>query len=170
MRRIALAAALCIANAAAPAFAADPAPAPATAQASVESIDRLLEVMDMENMMSGMMAQMSGAQQAMVADAFGQDLSDEDKARMRETLKETDAIIQKAMAWPVLEPIVRKVYAQVFTAAEVDAMIAFYNSPEGASILKKSPQAAGLTMQEMQPVMTAAMQEVKAALDAKAGK
>ena len=166
MRRLALAIALCIIATTTPAFAADPAPQ--ATQASAESIDRLLDVMDMENMMAGMMAQMSAAQQKMVADAFGKDLSDKDKARMQDVVAETNAIVQKAMAWPALEPVIRKVYAQVFTAQEVHAMTAFYDSAEGASILRKTPQAAALTMQELQPVMAAAMEEVKATLEARA--
>ena len=47
-------------------------------------------------------------------------------------------------------------------------MTAFYDSAEGASILRKTPQAAALTMQELQPVMAAAMEEVKATLEARA--
>ena len=60
---------------------------------------------------------------------------------------------------------VRKVYAQVFDKREVDAMIAFYSSPEGASILKKSPQVLAATMQEVQPIARDTMTEVKAMID-----
>lgn len=82
----------------------------------------------------------------------------------------SSTIIQKHLSWEALEPVVRKVYMQVFSKREVQAMTAFYASPEGASILKKSPQAMGLTMQEIQPAMQAAMQEVKTAIEQKAAK
>ena len=44
-------------------------------------------------------------------------------------------------------------------------MVAFYGSAEGQSILKKSPQAMALTMQEMQPVMQDMMADLKQDLD-----
>ena len=52
--------------------------------------------------------------------------------------------------------------------AEVDAMIAFYGSVEGASILRKAPQAMSLTMQEMQPLMQGLMEDIKADIDKEA--
>ena len=44
-------------------------------------------------------------------------------------------------------------------------MIAFYGSTEGASILRKSPQAMTLTMQEMQPLMMRLMEDIKVDID-----
>ena len=108
------------------------------------------------------------AQEKMLADAFGGDLTEEKRKQMQAAMATSNAVIQKHLSWDALEPIVRKVYTQVFSAREVQAMTAFYASPEGASILKKSPQAMALTMQEIQPVMLAAMQEVKAAIEQQA--
>jgi hypothetical protein len=59
----------------------------------------------------------------------------------------------------------RKVYSQVFDNREVDAMIAFYSTPEGASILRKSPQVLAVAMQEIQPIARDAMLEAKAMID-----
>ena len=158
MHRTLLSLALAFAFVAAPpAFATDPAPA----RASDADIQRLLEVMDMKTMMADMMRQMSEAQRPMLMEAFGQELSDADRQRMERLLVRVDAITQKHMDWSALEPIVREVYARVFDAREVAAMTAFHSTPEGASILRKSPQAAALTMQELQPIMVAAMQEVQ---------
>lgn len=167
MRRIGLSLALLLAFA--PAIAAEPAPQQATsAAASAADVDRLLQAMDMKTMMAGILQQMSAAQEKMLADAFGSDLTEDKRKQMQETMAATNTIIQKHLGWDALEPIVRKVYTQIFTQAEVRAMTAFYTSPEGASILKKSPQAMALTMQEIQPVMMAAMQDVKAEIDRQA--
>ena len=172
MRRIAvLALALCLGCA--PAFAADPAPAPAPAPAPVPDsmrasdadIDRLLQVMDAKSMMDKLMQQMATSQQAMVEDAFGKDVSDAERTRMRDLIAKTNAITIKHMSWTVLEPVMRKVYAQAYDKQEVDAMIAFYSTPEGASILKKSPQVLAIIMQEIQPVARDAMVEIKAMID-----
>ncbi|QNN45537.1 DUF2059 domain-containing protein [Thermomonas brevis] len=171
MRRIGLSLALLFAFA--PAIAAEPPAQAAAAQAAAESasaadVDRLLQAMDMKAMMAGMMQQMGAAQEKMLADAFGNDLTEDKRKQMQEAMAASNAIIQKHLSWDALEPIVRKVYAQVFSKREVQAMTAFYASPEGASILKKAPQAMALTMQEIQPVMLSAMQEVKTAIEQQA--
>ena len=167
MRRIVLA--LALAASFAPAFAAEPAPAPAVVpvadRASDADIDRLLQVMDAKSMMDKVMQQMSASQQAMVEDAFGKDVSDADRTRAHDLVAKTNAIMLKHMSWTDLEPVLRKVYAQVFDKREVDAMIAFYSSREGASILKKTPQVLAISMQEIQPIIRAAMVEVKAMID-----
>ena len=167
MRRIGLSLALLFAFA--PAIAAEPpAQAAAADSASAADVDRLLQAMDMKAMMAGMMQQMGGAQEKMLADAFGNELTEDKRKQMQEAMAASNAIIQKHLSWDALEPIVRKVYAQTFSKREVQAMTAFYTSPEGASILKKAPQAMALTMQEIQPVMLSAMQEVKAAIEQQA--
>ena len=164
MRRLGLALALALSTTfAMPAFAADPVPAPQ--QATAADIDRLLEVMDMETMMAGMMEQMSTVQAQMVDEAFGKDLSEADRKRMQSVTARTQALVEKSMSWTAIEPIIRKVYLQLFSKAEVDAMIAFYGSAEGASILRKSPQAMTLTMQEMQPLMMRLMEDIKVDID-----
>ena len=163
MRRLGLALALALSSAfASPAFAGDPVP---VQQASAADIDRLLEVMDMQTMMAGMMEQMSAVQGQMVDEAFGKHASDADRERMKSVTARTDALVKKSMSWPTIEPIIRKVYLQLFSKAEVDAMIAFYGSAEGASILRKSPQAMTLTMQEMQPLMQRLMEDIEHDID-----
>lgn len=156
--------------AAAPAFAAQPEPAQqATVESSsTEQIKQLLAVMDMPSMMANMMQQATAAQQQMLSSAFGSELNDAQRKQMQEVMTETTAIMQKHLSWDVLEPSIIKIYGQVFTQQEVQAMTSFYSSPEGASILKKSPQAMAMTMQELQPVMVSAMQEVKAVIEKKA--
>lgn len=154
-------------------FAACLALAPAHAraqQATAEDIDRLLQVMDMASMMDDMMQQMLSAQDAMINEAFGDTLSDSDRARMSAVRARTNALVRKRMSWATLEPIFRRVYIQLFTKEEVDAMTAFYANPVGASILRKSPQAVAMSMQEMQPLMQQLMQELQADLQEQARK
>ncbi len=166
MRRLSLALALALATAftVTPASAAEPQQT-ATQQASSADIDRLLEVMDMRTMMGNMMKQMGDVQQAAIAEGFGKDLSEQDKAEMSEFMRSANAKVQQRLSWDKLEPLLRKVYTQLFTRQEVDAMIAFYGSAEGQSILKKSPQIMALTMQEMQPIMQEMMADLKTDLD-----
>jgi hypothetical protein len=146
------------------------APAPAAAvEADAADVDRLLEVMDMSSMMTDMMKQMSDAQEAMVMQAFGSELSADERERMEAFMARTRARLDERLAWPVLEPIFRDVYAQVFTREEIEAMTEFYASPTGASILRKSPQATALSMQAMQPLMQELMLALQSDLKAEAG-
>lgn len=165
MRHVGLALALLLATS--PTLAAEPAApaAAAPAAASAADVDRLLAAMDMQSMMAGMMQQIETVQAKMVTDAFAGDLTDAQRKELHEAQARTSAIVNRHLAWSALEPIVRKVYLQVFSQREVQAMTTFYSSPEGAAILKKSPQAMALTMQEIQPVMMAALAEVKTELD-----
>ena len=167
MRRIAFALVLAASCASTPTFAADAAPAPivAPAAASDADIDRLFQALDMKSTMDEMMRQMVTAQQAMVEDAFGKEMSEADRTHMHDLMGKTNAIMLRRMSWTALEPVMRKVYSQVFSKREVDAMIAFYSTPEGVSMLKKMPQAMTLSMQEMQPIVRDAMAEVKAMVD-----
>lgn len=167
MRRPGLALVLCLAaGLARPVLAADPPTLPASQQASAADVGRLLEVMDMQAMMASMMEQMAKAQEPMLLEAFGKDASDGDRTRLQGVLETTNAIMRKHMAWTALEPIVRDVYTRVFTRQEVAAMTTFYASTEGKAILRKSPEAAALTMQSLQPVFVAAMEDVRAAVEA----
>lgn len=166
MRRLSLALALALATAfaATPASAAEPQQT-ATQQASSADIARLLEVMDMRSMMDSMLKQMSEVQEATITQAFGSDLSDKDRAEMSDFMRRTNAKVHARLSWDRLEPLFSRVYTQLFSRREVDAMIAFYGSAEGQSILKKSPQAMALAMQEMQPLMQEMMADLKTDLD-----
>lgn len=164
MRRLSLALALATAFAATPANAAEPQQT-ATQQASSADIARLLEVMDMRSMMDSMLKQMSEVQEATITQAFGSDLSDKDRAEMSDFMRRTNAKVHARLSWDRLEPLFSRVYTQLFSRREVDAMIAFYGSAEGQSILKKSPQAMALAMQEMQPLMQEMMADLKTDLD-----
>lgn len=164
MRRLSLALALATAFTVTPAIAVEPQPA-ATQQASGADIDRLLEVMDMRSMMDNMLKQMGAAQEAAITQAFGEDLSDKDRTEMSDLMRSTNAKVHARLSWDKLEPLFSRVYTQLFSKREVAAMIAFYGSAEGQSILKKSPQAMALAMQEMQPIMQEMMADLKTDLD-----
>ena len=85
MRRIGLSLALLFAFSPA-VLAQTAAQAPVAESASAADVDRLLQAMDMKTMMAGMMQQMQGAQEKMLADAFGADLDEAKRARMQEAM------------------------------------------------------------------------------------
>lgn len=158
MKRLALAAALLLS-----------APFAHAAPPSQAQIDRLLEVMDTQKMMDGMLAQMEQATQQMGRSMLGPDATAEQRAKFDKVMAEQQAFLRRMLAADRLQPIYRTVYADVFSAEEVQAMTDFYSSPTGRSILQKMPQVMGRTMQEMQPLMREAMQEVQQSLQRELG-
>ena len=59
--------------------------------------------------------------------------------------EEVQASLKEAM--PALLDQMAIVYGEVFTAEELDAMLAFYSSPVGQSLLSKTPEVTARSMQ-----------------------
>lgn len=146
---------------AAPAMAAPPPPEPP----SEAQIDRLMQALDYEQMQSQMMAQMAGASQEMAKAIAGDKLSAQQQKQLQQSMQLSLAKAEKMLAWEHVAPIYHKVYREVFTAEEVQAMTEFYRSPVGRSIRDKLPRAMGVTMKEMQPLMNKMLAELRAELE-----
>lgn len=144
LSRSLLAAALCAAFCLAPAQAARPTDA---------QIDQLMESMNYERMKREIVQQMRGSAEMMAQAAAGDRLTDAQRASVARITEKQMATVEKLLEWKQVAPIYRKVYGEVFEASEVQAMIDFYRTPAGKSILEKMPLAMGRTMQEMQPLL-----------------
>lgn len=141
------------------------APFAQAAQPSDAQIDKLLQVMNYEEMKSGIIKQMDAAMRSMAASALPEEATDADRARFERFMVRQSAMMEKMMAWENIGPIYRKVYGDIFSADEVQAMIDFYASENGQSMLKKMPLVMGRTMQEMQPLLQSVMAEVQKDLE-----
>ena len=60
------------------------------------------------------------------------------------------ALVKQELNWASLEPMMIEVYRDTFTKHEVDAMLAFYRSETGKSVVSKLPHATGQTMERLQ--------------------
>lgn len=141
----------------APAHAAPPTDA---------QIDRLLETLDMQRTLDEMFVQIESMGSAMGQQMLGEDATPEQRAALEKTMRQQRASMRRVMSWETLGPIYRKVYARLFTGEEVEAMIAFYGSDTGRSIMRKMPQAMQLSMEEMQPMMQTLIAEMKQNIEA----
>ncbi|WP_407908650.1 DUF2059 domain-containing protein [Lysobacter claricitrinus] len=159
MKRIALALTLAVLTPIA--HAAPPTP---------QQVDALLTAMDMPHMIDGLMTQMEASMQQVALSSLPADVSDADRARLRDFMAREQVVVRQDMTWAKLEPIYRSIYTEVFSADEVTAMTRFYASPEGHSILQKMPQATGRSMEALQPTMQATMQRVMADVQKEFGK
>lgn len=129
---------------AAPAFAARPSDA---------QIDQLMQSMNYERMKGEMLKQMRESAEMMAEAEAGDRLDDKQREALQRSLARQMDVVEQMLDWKAVAPIYRKVYGETFDAAEVQAIIDFYGSPAGRSIMEKMPQAMGRTMQEMQPLM-----------------
>ena len=129
-------------------------------------IDRLLETMDMRRTLDEMFSQIEGMGTAMGQQMLGEDATAEQRAALEQVMREQRSSMRRILSWDTLGPIYRKVYARLFTAEEVEAMIAFYGSDTGRSIMGKMPQAMQLSMEEMQPIMQKLIAEMKQDIEA----
>ncbi len=157
MKRLFLAAALACCGlicASLPRGAAAESPAPASAAVPTDAqIDKLLDTMDMRRTLDEMFVQMEGMTETMGLQMLGEDATAEQRESLRRISEKQHIAMRKTMSWETMAPIYRRVYARLFTADEVEAIIAFYGSDTGRGIMRKMPQAMQITMQQMQPMI-----------------
>ena len=136
---------------------------PPDQQATKEQIARLLEAMHLRKQFDNSMAIISAVMQQQMHAHMQAVLAKEPEAR-RPTPEQqaaleklTDKYMQKAMhIYPTDELLddAAKVYRRHMTRSDVEAYIAFYNSPPGQHLLEEQPVM-------MKEIMTMAMQRVQ---------
>ncbi|WP_374601383.1 DUF2059 domain-containing protein [Arenimonas sp.] len=127
-----------------------------------------LDVMQVEQnfaQMEGMLSQM--ADQAFEQALQQNPLEGESLERARAAHAVSKQGMLEAMSWTAIKPEITALFEKELTNAEVDAAVAYYRSPEGASLLAKQPALMQATMQigqrraqEIMPRMQAQMQEI----------
>jgi len=138
-----------------PAHAADPAPADAR-------LDRLLEVTRARSMLEGMLPQVEASQQQMLAQfTAGHALDADAQARLDAILARSTAAVRQTLAWDNLEPVYRDIYRRTFSAEDVDAIIAFYETPVGQRMLDRMPALMQHTMEAMQQLMVPMFEQMQ---------
>ncbi len=142
------------------------APATLATEPSDAQVDRLIEVMDMRRVLDEMFVQMDIVGKQMGERMLGEEATPEQRTAVHEAMARQQASMRKLMSWHNLGPVYRKVYRRLFTAEEIDAMIAFYGSEAGRAIMRKMPQAMELTMQEMQPMFETMVADMRKELEA----
>jgi uncharacterized protein len=128
-------------------------------------VDRLLETMDMRRTLGEMFAQMETLSDSMTLQMLGEDATTEQRDAAKRAAAGQLQAMRKTMSWDTMAPVYRRIYARLFTAEEVDAMIAFYGSEAGRGIMRKMPQAMQLAMEEMQPMMAKMIAEMQKTLE-----
>ena len=125
-------------------------------------IDRLLEVTRARAMLDAMLPQIEASQRQMVAQMTGgRTLDASQQQRLDAILASSSSAVRKALAWENLEPIYRDIYRQTFTGEDIDAIVAFYESPAGQRMLEKMPELMQNTMTAMQRLVVPMLQQME---------
>ena len=128
---------------------------PATAQDSkLEKAREVFRIMQADGIMDQMLDAVFGQMGAMMQQSHPE-LPQEALTIVRE---EISASLREAL--PQLIDQVAVVYEQVFTDEELDAMLAFYRSPAGQSMVKKMPEVMGRSAQFSQAWAMGAFQNL----------
>ena len=146
------------------------APFAAAQQPSEAQVDRLLEVMRAKETLDATLPQVQAMQQQMVAQMTAdQDLDEEDRARINRMLESTNSSLATVLTWERMGPMYRDIYAQTFTADDVEAIIGFYESPAGQKTLDKMPQLMQNTMNAVQQLVMPLLQQLEQDIAAELG-
>lgn len=124
---------------------------------SDQSIDKLIEVMQVQKMVDQVLTQMDSAMQAgMTQGLQGRTLNAAQKAKMSEYQAKLSAMIRGELTLAKTKDIYVQVYRETFTQDEINAIIAFYGSPGGKAMVEKLPvamqKAGGLMQARMAPI------------------
>ncbi|MEZ9337902.1 DUF2059 domain-containing protein [Vibrio splendidus] len=113
-------------------------------------VKELLQIMDVDSTLDAVYLQMD----SMMADMSKElEVSDSERGIFDEYYQGMNDLMKKEMSWKKLEPAIVTIYSEQFTEAEVEAMIDFYKTEYGKSILKKMPTVTTESMIMTQSVM-----------------
>jgi hypothetical protein len=139
---------------------------PAFAQtASSASVERLLAITRTAAMIDAAYASAQQMITQSLRQSAGPDISAEQQARMDELTQRSMATMREELSWPRLRPDFVRMYQETFTEQEVRAAIAFYESPEGQSMLSKMPGLMQRSMGLMQAKVQALMPRLQSEAD-----
>ncbi len=79
-------------------------------------------------------------------------------------------LLRRKLAWDKMKPLYVRIYSESFSEEEVSAIIAFYTTPAGKSMLEKLPLVMSKSMEMVQPMMKDIMPEVQRIIEAAAEK
>jgi hypothetical protein len=125
----------------------------AGSEPSDASVKQLLEIMQMHKSLNMIGAQMDNMmQKAAEQAANGHPLSSNAKQSVARCRDDLHVTIRDDLSWDKMEPVYVEIYQNTFTQNEINALIAFYKTPLGKSIVVKLPEA--MKTAELQTLQT----------------
>lgn len=134
--------------------------------ASREDVVKLMDVMRCRDMVKSTM----DAMMAQMLPAMHQKMKQKEPDMSEAELADFDKIMAdylNQMPFDAMFDAMIPAYEKNLTSKEVKAMIDFYSSPVGQSVLGKMPAVSGDAMKEMQPILLKSMEGMDAYMEAK---
>ncbi len=129
---------------------------PAVAAAAKE----LVAVTKVKELIEPSITQVKGMQENMLAQQS--DLSEKQKAEAKKVLSVSMAEVEEVLAWKNLEPTMVRVYASVFSEAELKRLSVLFSTPDGKLYIDKQLALQNSMMGEMSKVMMEMMPKIQA--------
>lgn len=131
------------------------------------SLNQLMAITDMKQMINAMFAQFDGMMNSFVQQSMkGQQVRASEQKAIDNMKSKMVALLKSEYDWEVLEPKFLQIYKTSFTQEEVDGMIAFYKTPAGQAVIKKMPvvmQQSMVVSQSMIQALLPKMQKIQQA-------
>lgn len=118
----------------------------------------MLKLMDMQKMMEQVISQV---QQMQMTQMKQLNIPEQDQEKVAEFQRKLNAKLAEAISWDKLEPEYVKLFSEVYTEEELKAIVGFYKTPAGQSMLKKQPLLMQKSMVISQKNIQAAMPEIQ---------
>lgn len=124
-----------------------------------ENLAELVQVMDMDAMLDSIYAQMEGMMQGM-SEQMG--VTPAEQPIFNDYYTKMTNVMRETMTWERMKPMVVDIYDRHFSDEEVAAMLDFYRTDAGQSILEKMPVITQESMQMSQVMMQEAIPKIQA--------
>jgi hypothetical protein len=126
-------------------------------------VERYFQVVKSHDMMKKVMAAMTPAMHQMMHEQYlkhQDELPADYESKMNAVM---DTMFENMPMDEMMQAMV-PVYQKHFTKGDIDNLVAFYSTPTGAKLLREMPTIMGEAMQDMMPIMTKYMDNVKETL------
>lgn len=130
----------------------------AAEQSRRESVEELLNLMDMDAMLDGMYGQLN-----QMAAGMGRQMGVQpsEQALFDEFMAEFVGLMREEITWAKMKEPMIDIYLRHYSEEEIQGMLAFYGSDVGQSVIAKMPVVMGESMQISQAMMTDFMPKVQ---------
>jgi hypothetical protein len=124
-----------------------------------EKVDALVEVMNLDEMVDAMHIQIQNMMNNLHQNL---EITESERPLFDEYYQKVGAVMQEQLSWKQFEPMMLDIYNKHFTEEEITAMLEFYRSETGQSILSKMPVVMQESMVTSQAMAQRLMPEVQA--------
>ncbi len=119
----------------------------------------LLETMQVDKALNQSFDSVKDMQKQMIT-KFGKDVANQ--ALVIENQNKIMDVLKAELSWENLKPEFERLYAETYSAEELDGLLKFYQSPLGKKFIEKQPEMQRKTMQMVQQMMMRVMPKVQA--------